>query len=342
MGRQSARMWFDGHDHKDIYFDGHYHKQMYLCDENGELSLVWEKLEDVVGFQFSALVTTSTLYLTIAGDFVVDWGDGTIQRYSKESLSRIYHEYSLQVGSYTVTISGNVTDLSFSANREITKIINALPATLSNKEDFTEFFWQCEKLREIPSDLFSNCVGAKSFKKCFSESVIEEVPEGLFDACVNAEDFSSCFSECYNFNAVPSTLFANCNKALYFNSCFYNTEITRVPKGLFDNNPLVTNMAYCFYSSRIGIIEDNVFDSLQFVTNYNSCFAYCSQLTTVPYELFDKSYSAVNFEKTFFACQNITTKVPPLWERDNVEEYTECYYAVNNAENYSEIPDDWK
>ena len=44
MGKQSARIFFDNQDHKDIVFDGYYHTKMYLTDENGVATLVWEKL----------------------------------------------------------------------------------------------------------------------------------------------------------------------------------------------------------------------------------------------------------------------------------------------------------
>ncbi len=41
MGKQSARMYSQGKDHKDIYFQGHYHDKMYKGSQ-----LVWEKLKE--------------------------------------------------------------------------------------------------------------------------------------------------------------------------------------------------------------------------------------------------------------------------------------------------------
>lgn len=41
MGKQSARIYFQGKDHKEIYYQGHYHKAMYIGSQ-----LVWEKIED--------------------------------------------------------------------------------------------------------------------------------------------------------------------------------------------------------------------------------------------------------------------------------------------------------
>lgn len=40
MGKQSARLFYRGKDHKDIYFNGHYHDKMYKGSQ-----LVWEKLK---------------------------------------------------------------------------------------------------------------------------------------------------------------------------------------------------------------------------------------------------------------------------------------------------------
>lgn len=39
MGKQSARLYYQGNDHKDIYFQGKYHDKMYVGNQ-----LVWEKL----------------------------------------------------------------------------------------------------------------------------------------------------------------------------------------------------------------------------------------------------------------------------------------------------------
>lgn len=40
MGKQSARIYFQGKDHKEIYYQGHYHDAMYIGS-----TLVWEKLK---------------------------------------------------------------------------------------------------------------------------------------------------------------------------------------------------------------------------------------------------------------------------------------------------------
>lgn len=52
MGLQSARMWFQGADHKEIWFQGHYHDAMYKG-----ATLVWKKLKSI--FRNKSIYTTS-------------------------------------------------------------------------------------------------------------------------------------------------------------------------------------------------------------------------------------------------------------------------------------------
>lgn len=43
MGKQSARIYFQGKDHKEIYYQGHYHKAMYIGNQ-----LVWQKITGAI------------------------------------------------------------------------------------------------------------------------------------------------------------------------------------------------------------------------------------------------------------------------------------------------------
>ncbi|MCM1416676.1 MAG: hypothetical protein NC430_12235 [bacterium] len=60
MGRQSARMYYQGKDHKDVYFQGNYHRAMYVGDE-----LVWMKLggENYIPIMRRNSEGGSTIYL---------------------------------------------------------------------------------------------------------------------------------------------------------------------------------------------------------------------------------------------------------------------------------------
>lgn len=77
MGRQSARLYFQGKDHKDIYFRGNYHYQMYLSDEEGNLTLVWEKLRGTPPARISLIESIGDRYYgigSIKGGYY-GWGD---------------------------------------------------------------------------------------------------------------------------------------------------------------------------------------------------------------------------------------------------------------------------
>lgn len=56
MGKQSARLWFNGHDHKDIYYQGHYHDKMYIGSQ-----LVWERLGDALWEVFKVNNTSNVV-----------------------------------------------------------------------------------------------------------------------------------------------------------------------------------------------------------------------------------------------------------------------------------------
>ena len=78
MGRQSARLYFQGKDHKDIYFNGHYHDQMYLSDGEGNVTLVWEKIKEPVeppkeGIFNFLIMPIGTFKVLVQGSVHIDW-----------------------------------------------------------------------------------------------------------------------------------------------------------------------------------------------------------------------------------------------------------------------------
>lgn len=58
MGKQSARLYYQGKDHKEIYYNGHYHDRMYMGSQ-----LVWEKLKG--GIRWTAYESAGS-----TGDFI--------------------------------------------------------------------------------------------------------------------------------------------------------------------------------------------------------------------------------------------------------------------------------
>ncbi len=65
MGKQSARLYFQGKDHKDIYFNGHYHDAVYLTDGEGNATLVWEKIKGILDTKTFFLTYMDGLYIAI-------------------------------------------------------------------------------------------------------------------------------------------------------------------------------------------------------------------------------------------------------------------------------------
>lgn len=72
MGKQSARIYFQGKDHKEIYYQGHYHDAMYIGS-----TLVWEKLKTEQGETYKYIVRLPYLYTFHNGKFYIvfsKWG----------------------------------------------------------------------------------------------------------------------------------------------------------------------------------------------------------------------------------------------------------------------------
>ena len=341
MGKQSARMWFDEYDHKDIYFDGHYHKQMYLSDENANLTLLWEKLEEAAaGFQFVWRGDAGG-WFKAQGDFSIDWGDGTVEDYSHSSLTNVFPTYETN-GKYTVKITGNLTDISFEEGYGLVEVLTPFPETMSSKTNFSYCFMDCEDLVSVPEDLFVNCPNATSFGMAFygcTEFV--DIPENLFSTCFNAVNFGGCFRGCL-FTKIPEKLFANCMNAVSFYGCFANTWLATLPDNLFAYNTKATNFGECFYGSRIRAVPDNLFGNNEELANIKNCFAHCEYLTDVSETVFDGCPNITDCTMAFYNCQAITSAVPELWIRTNITAYEDCYYYCYNAENYSDIPSDWR
>lgn len=74
MGKQSARLYYQGNDHKDIYFHGKYHQAMYKANQ-----LVWKK---ILGNEYIVFSHLNKLY-------VLDLENKQIFSYGKEYLYRL-------------------------------------------------------------------------------------------------------------------------------------------------------------------------------------------------------------------------------------------------------------
>ena len=315
MGRQSSRLWF-GSDHKDIYYNGNYHKAMYLTDSKSKPELVWEKLENLeVVFSLIAKPTYSNNFLFIpmstTSKYSVDWGDGTVNIYTENNAAA--HEYkNISNSAYTVKIYGDVQNIVHLRSKAIYEILTPFPTTMSNREDFSDFFGD-SSVEYVCGTLFENCKSAKNFATCFNNSKLREIPDGLFSYCPNAQHFGSCFNSCDKLVKIGKDIFKNCSNALYFSSTFRYAPIREIPEGIFDDCVLATTFESCFYSCGTQesgvpqglIVPDGLFSHAYSATNFVNCFANIifKKGDVVEYQTLNRTFqncmSATNFARCF-------------------------------------------
>ena len=85
MGKQSARIYFQGKDHKEIYYQGHYHKAMYIGSQ-----LVWEKIEGTTAQEIylEYLVYKNGLY--VGCDYYYNSTGNTVGIYAGTDLENMH------------------------------------------------------------------------------------------------------------------------------------------------------------------------------------------------------------------------------------------------------------
>ena len=340
MGRQSATIRFNGKDHKEIRLNGNFHDSAHK-DSN----VLWEKIlnpEVYEGFNITAVGYSESVLFQAKGNFTVNWGDGQTQNYNYSELNYVSHSYSkVTQRNMDVWISGNVTDISFSAANGIYSFNNALPPSLSGKTDFsTCFAYMNKRTTTINKDLFKYCKSAQNFTSCFYNSRLAVIPEGLFRNCKNALNFSRCFAS-NQVISVPSRLFANLSLVTSFEQCFEGNQTTlkKIGEKVFENCLSVIDIGAMFSFTAISELPEGIFDSMVNLEDAKKVCFQCTGLKSVPYTLFDKCNKLNDVYYAFYNCKNITSKVPPLWEREweDLSKYHGCYYNCS-PENDADIP----
>ncbi len=253
MGRQSARLYFQGKDHKDIYFNGHYHDQMYLSDGEGNVTLVWEKIKEGI-FKF-LIMPIDTFEFEVQGSVHIDWGDGESSDFeSMEALRICRHSYT-KSAKFMVQIRGDIQNIRFwsgyrYSSDALIEILTKLPKTMEKITQLTGLCYGDTRLERIPAGLFDNCPNAESFGSTFSGcSGLECIPAGLFKNCPEAVQFQYTFAYCTGLTSIPSDIFADSINASDFGYTFFNcSNLTYIPGGLFDGRPNVESFEQTFNS----------------------------------------------------------------------------------------------
>lgn len=213
------------------------------------------------------------LYGMENASLAVDWGDGTVSRYSSDSASANScptHSYP-SAGRYSVTVSSGDFDrlhlwtdtgasgrpsTYLSTLKSVDTPLPALAGTHSlhqnavgdNAGSLEGCFSGCTALEEVIPDVFISNPSANSlaqaFKGCTS---LASIPEDIFECTAEAESVSECFSGCTALARIGSRLFASLTKAEDFSECFSGcTALAFIPQQIFSENRKAADFSGCF------------------------------------------------------------------------------------------------
>ena len=278
---------------------------------------------DTSSFEFS---------ISAAGEFVVDWGDGTVETITKpDTTNTTYTHNYATANTYTIGLSGQATayntntstaaisfdDAGFSESiASIDGSLGAIFGTLSsdtnNQPRFYQTFHNASNMTgSIPSDLFAGISGAPA-----------------------SYMFYETFRGCTLTGAIPDGLFAGISGAPA-EGMFYGTfdgcsGLTSIPVGLF-----------------AGISGNGAF--IMFLRT----FAGCSGLTSIPENLFGNiSGTAQNnmFEGMFMDCTSLTGPsaringkyLYEIWPNLEFQFVYGPYYGCTGLSDYSTMPAVWR
>ena len=313
-------------------------------DKGPEFTLTTTRDTSVFSFSISA-----------AGEFIVDWGDGTVETITKPDTTKTTYSHNYATANtYTIGLSGQATAyntstaaISFYVNSSQTKIasidgsLGAIFGTLSsdtnNQPLFHSTFSGASNMTgSIPSDLFAGISGAPAkymFNSTFSGcSGLTSIPAGLFANLTGAPAsfmFYGTFNGCSGLTSIPSGLFAGISgkpaNYMFSNTFSGCSGLTSIPAGLF-----------------AGISGAPA--SYMFASTFHGC----SGLTSIPENLFGSiSGTAVTnmFFHTFYNCTSLTGPsaringqyLYEIWNADLWATYKGC----TGLSDYSSIPYGW-
>ncbi|MBR4110385.1 MAG: hypothetical protein IKK43_01670, partial [Clostridia bacterium] len=291
--------------------------------------------------------TTIKLPITshVNNNYVVDWGDGTIERYTTEKFPT--HEYKNTTETkYTIKIVGDVNRFGclegtapladndyYTFTQYLTglkawgelgttsygfanciNLAGSVPAptenTFVNVNEFNSLFLNCKKITSLPENLFADASQAVNFNNTFNGcSGITTLPETLFNGAIDAKGFYGTFQGCTGLKEIPAELFIDNQQAetmaLAFQGC---TGLKEIPGNLFANNTKVTSFESTFNAcTGIESIPENLFKNNTKVKQFNATFYGCSGLTgDIPRELFANTKEVTTFNGMFNGCVKLT------------------------------------
>ena len=323
---------------------GQGNKPPQVSDQTKPFSFVIDTRIDVNPDAGGAFGATNNEVVLQIGDnpdnqYVVNWGDG-----SKAELNVNRHVYAGDPAEYTVSIVGLLPGgIRFSVaagdsvygEKRLTKVLNSL---LEEKgKDFSNKFYDCSNLTEIPEDLFVNNPNVTSFERAFAGCTsLQNIPEKLFAGDSAVTNFAGVFAGCTAVSSVPAGLFASNPAVTNFFQAFSGCAMTELPAGLFAKNPAVTSFAGAFLDCKLlQSIPENLFANNPAVTDCSYTFCGNIALQKIPAKLFANNPSVADFSGAFMFCTAVTGKLPELWVSHPNAAHVLTFSGVVNADNYA-------
>ena len=231
-------------------------------------------------------------FTTSAGQYQVDWGDGTVSLHNSNTIAQKNYDYSTisnstlcsrgykQVIIKVTPVSGNLLNCNFQQRFVTTPAQNQTYATgfldcILSMPNATSIIFGGTTIRHSYVERFDvKTIGSVTsilnmFSNCHS---LQSVP--LFNT-QNVTNMQNMFSGCFSLQSVPLFNTQNVtNMANMFYNCY---SLQSVP--LF-NTANVTNMAYMFYSCYS--LQSVPLFNTQNVTNMANMFQICVSLNFIP------------------------------------------------------------
>lgn len=266
------------------------------------------------------------------------------------SLKTIYYAFSECSGLTSIpgdlfTRCANLKTLTGCFSKSpITTIPAGLFTGCPNVVSFESCFANCKSLKAIPTGLFDSCGKVTAFNSCFLGCTkLTEIPAGLFDSCPEVQTFTSCFNNCTLLTELPEGLFQGKAKAEQFTSCFGGcSSLETIPGDLFAGCVNATQFDSCFQLCQsIESVESGLFAGCTKAAQFRACFSNCTSLSEVPEGLFDNNAAITQLNECFLRCLQLS-HAPALWNSFPDASHTKCFSSCTNADNYADIPSDWK
>lgn len=288
---------------------------------------------------------------TVSSDFVIDWGDGTINTYSDLPITAasdaIIHEYANYDTQCVATIFASEATFSLYGS-PIVKIEGCLPPLFNNGTTMEYTFSQCHGLSEIADTVFKYNPQVLVFGSLFSGCVsLLTVPENIFKPCTKILSIIGMF-EYSALTVVPENLFKYNTEMINFNGVFSECEqLETVPENIFKYNTKVTIMSSifsCFTTpdidwetgetfttsrSKLNYVPENLFRYNTEVINFYGCFEGSLFLESIPEHIFRYNTKVENFTTTFGDCAKLTGITENLFK--NNPKVTSFYYTFRGC-----------